>query len=306
MILQRTIAQNVDISGPGLHSGERVSVRFYPAAENEGIVFFRDDRKAFPIPALWSNVIDTHRATTLEHEGLRIRMVEHFLAAAFGLGITNMHVVLDNEEMPILDGSCCRYEDVLRPAGVVEQSAGRQILVPDRPLQVTSGPKHLSVTPSTDLSIDYRLFIPGCAGEHFHYDFNEDDFFPTIGRARTFATADELMTMRSRGLIQGLSEAPGFILLSPQFSIESLEGVFGRSLRSHLYEISSGFVLSAEKPRYAEEAVRHKILDLIGDLALSGTSVRGRFEAHGTGHTDNVALLRKIMESAGRKFRTTN
>lgn len=293
---QRTITREVTFSGSGLHSGRQASVRLHPAPPNEGLVFFRDGTKTHRIPALWRHVVDTSLATTLECEGTRVRTVEHFLAATFAFGINNLHIVMDEEEMPILDGCCETYGNILADAGITEQSETQASLVVVHPIHVETGIKRLTVTPADQLSFTYHLSIPEFGEQNCLYIFSEKSFLREIGRARTFATANDLLTMRTKGLAQGIGESPGFVLVPREFAMDRLRPIFGaQPLEPHFHTVPSGSVLSREKPRFADEAVRHKILDMVGDMILAGHPVVGRFEAYGTGHSENVRLLRKLM-----------
>lgn len=298
---QRTIASSTSIQGRGLHTGTSCRITFHPAEVHHGIVFIRQDLGNGRVPALWNYVHNTDRATTLALGSMEVRTVEHVLAAIFGLGITNLDVVLDHVEVPILDGSAAEFGSLLREAGVVDQSEPRVLLPCGEQVEIVHGRRRLTVQPSSGLSFLYRLYVPGLTPQTVEYEFCEEDFFEAIGNARTFATAADLMAMKGRGLVKGLDDAPGFILTGRATPDASLEDVLGRRpLSSVRHRLPHDDVLSLEPPRHPDEAARHKILDLIGDLALSGCLLTGRFEAVETGHFDNIALLRKMMHCSAR------
>jgi UDP-3-O-[3-hydroxymyristoyl] N-acetylglucosamine deacetylase len=266
---QRTVRSSTVIYGIGLHSGNRTGMAIQPLPVNSGIHFVTLP-KGTQIPAHLDSVADTEYATTLSREGESIRTVEHLLSALHAAGITNLLVKVHGE-IPVLDGSALEFCERLEEIGVEDQDAPRRELVIDRRYEVGKSDRSLVIEPSATFSVSYRLRYPPPVGEQF-YEFEMsgfEAFKSEVAPARTFGFMRDLPMMAELGLGSG-----------------------GRLDNCIL--VGDDNVINTEL-RFPDEFVRHKILDIIGDLYLLGYPVRGRVTARFTGHRDNIALQRAIL-----------
>ena len=267
---QRTIRRSAVIYGLGLHSGTRTGMVIQPLPPNTGIHFLTLPSEKV-VPAHVSQVADTDFATTLSLEGEGIKTVEHLLSALHARGITNLLIKVHGE-IPVLDGSALEFCKVIEEAGIESQRVARRELVIDRPYTVGSGDKTLTLEPYDGFRVSYHLRYPPPIGEQrFEFELGEFEGYKTeIAPARTFGFMRDLKMMAELGLGSG-GRLDNFIL------------------------VGEDNVLNTEL-RFPDEFVRHKILDIIGDLYLLGFPVRGKVTARFTGHRDNIAILRKILE----------
>lgn len=271
---QRTIREASVIYGLGLHSGSRTGMVIQPLPPDSGVHFLTLPQDTL-IPAHVSAVADTDYATTLERQGQSIRTVEHLLSALHAAGITNLLIKVHGE-IPVLDGSAREFCDRLLAIGIEDQEAPRKELAIDRRYEVEGGGgKSLAIEPAEEFSVSYLLRYPPPVGEQYH-EFTLSDFEAyrrEIAPARTFGFMRDLKMINELGLGSG-GRLDNFIL------------------------VGEDDVINTEL-RFPDELVRHKILDVIGDLYLLGYPVRGRVTAKLTGHRDNIALQRAILEAAG-------
>lgn len=267
----RTIGKSVVLHGRGLHSGVRTGAILHPLPPGGGVVFGSLSSDV-TIPATVEYVQSTGYATSLHRDGASVRTVEHLLSALHGYGVTNLLVKMQGE-VPILDGSALEFCDALESAGIVEQDAAVEAWEVDRPYRVGEGDKRLCIEPAPDLEIRYRLEYPPPVGkQEFRYVHRDAaGYRAAIAPARTFGFLEEIETLEAMGLANG-GRLNNCILIGEQ-------GVINPPLR------------------FPDELVRHKILDLLGDLYLLGRPIRGKVTAHRTGHGDNVALLREIRRT---------
>lgn len=267
---QKTIKRSTVIYGLGLHSGKRTGMVLQPLPPNSGIHFLTLPAEKV-ISAHVAEVRETDFATTLSREGENIRTVEHLLSALHARGITNLLIKVHGE-IPVLDGSALEFCKVIDEAGIDGQRLARKELVIDRRYEVGSGDKRLTLEPHDGFAISYLLRYPPPIGEQY-YLFSLDSFEAykdEIAPARTFGFTRDIKMMSELGLGSG-GRLDNFILVGE-------DNVVNTELR------------------FADEFVRHKILDIIGDLYLLGFPVRGKVTARLTGHRDNIAILRKILE----------
>lgn len=271
-IPQRTIASSSVIYGLGLHSGNRTGMVIQPLPPGSGIHFITLPTGT-AIAAHVGSVADTEYATTLSKDGQNIKTVEHLLSALHAAGITNLLIKVHGE-IPVLDGSALAFCDRLLEIGVVDQDAPRLELVVDRRYEIGSpGGKHLVVEPADELSVSYLLRYPAPVGEQA-YEFTLTDFESyrrEIAPARTFGFLRDLPMLNELGLGSG-GRLDNFIL------------------------VGEDEVVNTEL-RFPDEFVRHKILDIIGDLYLLGYPLRARITARFTGHRDNISIQRAILAS---------
>ena len=277
---QRTIINPVSYSGIGLHTGNHTNMTFKPAPVNTGIQFVRVDLNTpMVIPADVDHVIDTVRGTTLGKGNVKVTTVEHVLAAVAGLGIDNCYIELDNNEPPVGDGSAQPYVEVLNQAGIVEQDQPRKFVCVEKPIWVSGqNDTHLVVLPDEEFKVTFTVDYhhPLLRSQYGSFTINPETFQKEIAPARTFCFSYEVDTLRSQGLIKG----------------GSLENAV---------VIGDDKILNETPLRYEDEFVRHKILDLVGDLYLLGYPVKGHFVIARSGHTFNVALARKLRQHLNEK-----
>jgi UDP-3-O-acyl N-acetylglucosamine deacetylase len=271
---QRTIRSNSVMYGMGLHSGRRTGMVLQPLPPDTGIHFLTVPR-GVQIPAHVSTVAETDYATTITRSGESIRTVEHLLSALHAYRISNLLIKVHGE-IPVLDGSSLEFCDHLEQVGVVEQDAARREIVIDRRYEVNDGEhKTLSIEPAEQFSVSYLLQYPLPVGEQYCEFVLTDSqaYREQIAPARTFGFMRDIKMINELGLGSG-GRLDNFILVGE-------DNVINTELR------------------FPDEFVRHKILDIIGDLYLLGYPIRGRVSARLTGHRDNIALQRKILEQAG-------
>jgi len=271
---EQTIRSEIAFTGVGLHSGAQVAMRLVPAAAGSGIVFRRTDLDNFEIPATGRNVAKVSYATSLMRQSVLISTTEHLLSALIGFGVDNVIVEVDNLEVPILDGSALPYVLAFQKVGLRQQRRRREYLKILKEVEVRDGSKFIGVYPGTGYSIDYTIDFPAPIGyETFRGDLATGDYVRQIAPARTFGFKEDEAMLRDMGLIRGASDACAIIL--------TRQGVQNGPLR------------------FPDEFVRHKVLDLIGDLALAGRRIQGRVVAERAGHAMHTALVQRLMRDRG-------
>lgn len=275
MLKQRTIAAPVKTVGIGLHTGRKVSLQLLPAPVDTGIVFRRVDLpEAVDIQADAHAVTDTRLATVLQNGATRVSTVEHLLSGCAGLGIDNLIIELDCEEIPIMDGSAASFLFLIESAGLQEQDAPRKFIVIKKLIEVKDTGKLARLEPfngyKLDFTIDFKHPAVDKTGQRYMIDFADSTYAREIGRARTFGFAHEVEALREMGLARGGSLDNAIVLDEHR-------------------------ILNNEELRYDDEFVRHKILDAIGDLYLAGHPIVGAYVAEKSGHAMNNALLRAMF-----------
>jgi UDP-3-O-[3-hydroxymyristoyl] N-acetylglucosamine deacetylase len=269
--LEQTIASPLEFSGIGLHSGAPVTMRLLPAPAGSGIVFRRTDLDNFEIPANGRNVAKVSYATSLMRQGVLISTTEHLLSALVGMGVDNVIIELDNLELPILDGSAMPYVQAFLDAGIRSQRRRRETIRVLRPVEVREGDKFIGVYPGSGYSIRYTIDFPAPIGrQSTSIDLAAETYGDFISPARTFGYKADEKRLRDMGLIRGASEANA-IVLGPR-------GPENGPLR------------------FNDEYVRHKVLDLIGDLALAGRRIEGHVVAVRAGHAMHTALVSRLLK----------
>lgn len=268
--LERTILFPLEFEGVGLHSGAEVKMRLVPAPAGSGVVFRRTDLDNFEIPATGRNVAKVSYATSLMRQGVLISTTEHLLSALIGLGVDNVIVEVDNLEVPILDGSAKPYVDAMLGAGLKTQRRKREYIKILKEVEVREGAKFIGVYPGDGYGIDYTIDFPEPIGhETFVGDLEAGAYADLIAPARTFGFREDEPMLRNMGLIRGASDACAIII--------------GKG------EVQNGPL------RFGDEFVRHKVLDLIGDLALAGRRIWGNVVAERAGHAMHTALVQRLM-----------
>ena len=278
---EQTIAAPLAFEGVGLHSGAPVRMRLHPAPAGSGVVFRRTDLDDFDIPATGRNVAKVSYATSLMRQGVLISTTEHLLSALTGLSIDNCIVELDNLELPILDGSALPYVRAIREAGMKTQRRRRQYLRVLKPMEIHDGDKFLGLYPSDTYSIDYSIDFPAPIGrQRLSLDLLSGEYASLIAPARTFGFREDEQKLRDMGLIRGVSPESAIIVAR------------GRVANGPL--------------RFPDEFVRHKVLDLIGDLALAGRQILGRVVAERAGHAMHTALVSRLLRDRSTCTLTTH
>lgn len=282
MAFEQTIKSAVECSGVGLHSGAPCRLRILPAAAGTGVIFRRVDLDDFEIEATGRNVAKVSYATSLMKKGVLISTTEHLLSAFIGVGVDNAIVELDNLELPILDGSAQPFVEMILRAGLKQQRKKRVYWRILKEVELRDGDKFISLQPANGYSVSYAIDFPHplIGKERFEVelmgrnergfpDLDGDFYRRDIAAARTFGFLHEAEAMRKMGLIRGASEENAIVL--------TRDGVKNGPLR------------------YEDEFVRHKVLDLIGDLALLGHRILGRVTADRAGHAMHTALVSLLL-----------
>ena len=279
MLRQRTLKTLVSASGVGLHTGQKVRMTLRPAPADTGVVFRRIDLASpVDLPARAELVGETRLSSCLVRDGVKVYTVEHLMSALGGLGVDNVYVDLDASELPIMDGSASPFVLLIQQAGIVEQAAPKRFLRVVRRVEVRDADKWARLEPfegyKLSFSIDFRHPVIERSTQSVEVNFAETSYLKEIARARTFGFMHEVEDLRDSGLALG--------------------GGLDNAVVLDEYR-----VLNAEGLRFADEFIRHKLLDAIGDLYLLGKPLLGAFSAHKSGHALNNRLLRAVLAQAG-------
>lgn len=273
-VQRKTINTPVSIRGIGLHSGIYTTVELRPVPAGSGVTFVRVDLDGLRIPALQASTTALDHATTVGKDDVQIGTVEHLLAAIMACGISDLDIEIDGPEVPIIDGSAVPFMHLIDAAGVRELDAEIAVLRLREPVEVIDGEKSIRIVPSNRLVIRYKIDFdhPAIGRESFHFDFGHDSFLRKIAPARTFGFMRDVEKLRAAGLARGGSVENAVVLDD--------RGVVNGPLR------------------FRDEFVRHKILDLVGDLALIGRPLVGEITATKAGHSMHSRLVAEILRAA--------
>lgn len=276
---QRTLSKPVSFSGIGIHTGKNVTMRFRPSEESSGIIFQRVDLPGHPtIPATLQYVVDTSRSTNLGIGDMRIYTVEHVMAALRAYQIDNLLIEVNNMEPPVGNGSSDVFIQMIEEAGITEQKAVKPIYVLQEPVILSEGGIHLIALPSPEYRISYTLSYPGhpILNSQFHsISLSADSFKNEIASCRTFSLYQEVAYLMDKGLIRGGSLDNAVVVHDK--AVYSKGGLF-----------------------FKNEMVRHKILDLIGDLSLTGLEIRAHIISHRSGHPSNYVFAQCLDKALRR------
>ena len=276
MISQRTVKTQIRTTGVGLHSGVRVNLALRPALPDTGIVFRRID---LPSPCDFvvapERVTDTRLCSALEGNGAKVATVEHLMSALAGLGIDNLYVDIDGPEVPILDGSAAPWVYLIQAAGIELQHVAKRFIRVLKTVRIEEGDKWAQYSPlegcTLSFSIDFDHPVFRQSAKEMHIDLGRDSYVKEVSRARTFGFMNEVEYLRSNGLALGGTLDNAIVM--DEFRVLNNDGL-----------------------RYADEFVKHKVLDAVGDLYLTGHPILGAFSAYKSGHGLNNKLLRALTE----------
>ncbi|MDR0565002.1 MAG: UDP-3-O-acyl-N-acetylglucosamine deacetylase [Azoarcus sp.] len=278
MIRQRTLKSVVTATGVGLHGGRKVNLVLRPANVDTGIIFYRVDVKpAVELPVDPYSVCDTRLCSGLEKNGHKVGTIEHLMSALAGLGIDNLHIEVDAPEIPILDGSAGPFVFLLQSAGIVEQPAPKKFLRVKKTVEYREEDKLVRLSPYDGFRLQFSIIFNHPAVDststEVEIDFAKDSYVRDVSRARTFGFMQDVEFMQANGL------------------------ALGGSLENAIV-VDEHRVLNAEGLRYADEFVKHKVLDAIGDLYICGHPLLAAYTAHKAGHALNNRLLRILLEDS--------
>jgi UDP-3-O-[3-hydroxymyristoyl] N-acetylglucosamine deacetylase/3-hydroxyacyl-[acyl-carrier-protein] dehydratase len=296
---QHTIKQPVSFTGIGLHTGIQSTITFYPAPEDYGYRFIRTDlEEHVEIPAIVDYVVDLSRGTTLGIGDVLVHTVEHVLAALVGLGIDNCKIELSAKEPPVGDGSSIPYVSVLKEAGIIEQSAERNYFVVDETVSYTNEVKGVDyVALPTD---DYRITVmidyynPALGSQHSGMFNLQKEFETEFAPARTFCFFTEILMLLEQGLIKGGNLNNAIVIVDKEVAQKDLETLKKKFNLPEAPTAGSTGILSDMPLRFKNEPARHKLLDLLGDLALVGVPMKAQILAARPGHANNIEFAKKL------------
>ena len=273
---QTTLAKSVSMSGIGLHTGVDVNITLRPAPDNTGYIFVRTDLDNFEIPASVEHISHCSYATTLMRRGVVLSTCEHLLSALRGSGVDNCFIDIDNIELPICDGSSEDFVELIEHAGIVEQDAPKRVFRVLKKVVLELGDRRMSIEPADRFQIDCTINFPHPWIDRQSYTFvmGNGCFGEQIASARTFGFTSEIEALRKANLARGGSLDNAIVL-------------------------TSDGMLNDTPLRFDDEFVRHKILDIIGDLALLGMPVQGHVTAEKSGHSVHAQLMSKLLKTSG-------
>ncbi len=268
---QRTIKKPVEVIGIGLHKGEPIKLRLEPLSADAGIVFYREDL-ALRIPLSPSSVIDTRMATVIGSEKGFISTIEHFLSALYAYGIDNLRVVVDGNEMPIMDGSSISFCLLLDEAGIEELNVPKKVISLKQTVEVRDGDKFVRLSPSDTATFDFKIKFdhPVIGEQSEQFEFSTHNFIEEIARARTFGFVKDIQYLQSQNLALGAT----------------LQNAIG--LDDHK-------ILNPEGLRFDNEFAKHKVLDAMGDMMISGYNILAKYESFAGSHNLNYQLTSKLL-----------
>lgn len=296
---QHTLKREISVSGTGLHTGKNVNITFKPAHENHGIKFKRIDIENKPvIDADVDNVVDTSRGTTLEQNGASVYTTEHVLAAIIGSGIDNILIELDQLEIPIMDGSSKYFVEAFEKVGVVEQNADREYIEITSNIEYINPGNKVKITasPSDDykinVDIDFETKVLNTQSAKLN---NINNFNEEISKCRTFVFLHELEFLLKNDLIKGGDLSNAIVFVNKKVSQKELDHLAALFNKPKIKVLKEGILNNLEL-QYPNEPARHKLLDVVGDLALLGKPIKGTITAKRPGHMSNVQFAKLIKQ----------
>ena len=296
---QRTLVNTYSFEGKGLHTGKYAHLNIKPAPANTGIVFVRTDAEGQPqIKALAENVSQTSRCTTISKGGVSVWTIEHLMSALTGLGVDNAYIELDNEEVPILDGSARFYVEAILKDGLEVQDAERNYITLSEPVEIkdeTTG-SYIRISPAQEtdyeLTVDFNSRILGVQTAHWDYDM---DYAEQIAPCRTFVFFHEIEFLAANGLVKGGDVDNAIIIVEHPVKDEQISRLANLFDIPKLEVTGEGY-LNNLTLHFPDECGRHKLLDLIGDLRLCGGFLRAKIDAYKPGHSINTAAAKIVRK----------
>ncbi len=299
MVKQTTIATEVSLTGVGLHTGQEVTMTFKPAPVNNGFTFVRVDLEGMPIIEADANyVVNTQRGTNLEKRGVMIQTPEHVLAALVGCDLDNVIIELNASELPIMDGSSKYFVEAIQKTGVVEQDAERKVYIVKDVITYTDEAtgSEITVIPSdhycVTAMVDFGTKVLGTQNATMK---NITEFKDQIANCRTFSFLHELESLLNNGLIKGGDLNNAIVYVDKEISPETMENL-KKAFNKDSITVKENGILDNLTLHYPNEAARHKLLDIIGDLSLIGTKIQGKIIANKPGHFVNTQFAKKLSK----------
>ena len=296
---QKTLKESIQVSGVGLHTGKAVNLVMKPASVGTGFKFVRVDLEGQPtIPADVFKVSSTNRGTVISQGDVVVSTIEHVLSALRGLSVDNAILEIDGPEMPIMDGSAKHFTEAINKSGLVEQDAEREYLVIDEPVEFKdeeTGSEYLAL-PADHFEITVMIdFNSQVLGQQYAHLYNLDDYDERISSCRTFVFLHELEMLINQDLIKGGDLDNAIVIVDRVMQKDELKKLAEKLDKPNIEVVEEG-VLNTTDLRFKNEPARHKLLDVIGDLALVGKPIKGRIVATKPGHTSNVRFARILKK----------
>ena len=304
---QKTIKDKIYFSGKGIHTGVFTNMILVPAKENNGIVFIRTDKDNIRVKANVENIYSTERSTNLKKNSVFVKTVEHILAAIVGNNIDNIDILIDNEEVPILDGSAKEFSEKITRVGLIEQKSCKYIYNIDKEIYYKdeeSGTEIIAIPDEEyciDVTIDYNSPTLGVQQSNLS---SVKNFNSEIASSRTFCFLNELELLLENNLIKGGDINNAIVIVENKIDKRKLSN-FAKVFDKNDIQITESGILNNLKLRHKNEAARHKLLDVIGDLALIGFPIKAKITAMKPGHTHNTNFAKKIRDLILKDMKTT-
>ena len=296
---QHTLASEVTLEGKGLHTGKNVTLTLKPAPENTGFIFVRIDLEGHPIIEADANYVsNTERGTVLEKKGVKIQTCEHILAALVGMDLDNVIIELNASEPPIMDGSAKYFVEAIEKAGIIEQEAERDEYIVREVISYVNEEtgSEITIIPADEYQITTMVdFGTKILGTQNAYMYNISEFKTDIANARTFSFLHELEMLLDLGLIKGGDLNNAIIYVDKEISSQTMDKL-KKIFNKNEVAVKPNGVLDNITLHYSNEAARHKLLDVVGDLALVGTRIRGKVIANKPGHFTNTQFVKKLSK----------
>ena len=304
LIHQRSIQKEVSLCGTGLHTGKKSMITFKPAPVNYGYRFVRTDVENSPeIPALIDNVVDVLRGTTIALNGVKVHTTEHVLAALYGLQIDNCRIELSGPEPPVMDGSSHPFAEALLEAGFQEQDEPKNYLVIDETIEYHDADNSVDIVAlpldsfRVTVMVDYKN--PALGSQHSGLFDLDKEFVKEFSSSRTFCFLSEVEGLANQGIIKGGDIDNAIVIIDKAMKEEELN-TLGKKLGKENLLLGENGILNNRELRFANEPARHKLLDLLGDIALLGMPLQAQVLAARPGHASNVAFVRQLKKYADR------
>lgn len=298
---QKTLIHSISLRGVGLHTGIECELTLKPASENVGIFFTRIDLENKPIIfADVNNVVETNRGTTLQKYNVKVHTVEHVLSVLYGLGIDNANVELSGPEPPILDGSALPFVNLIRKAGIKSQKANKDILKVDKTVRYKKSDEEIEINilPYDHFKITFFMDygLPDFGVQYTSIENVAMEFEKEIAPARTFGLLSEIEMLKENNLIKGGSLENAVVFVDKEVNSTEKKLISEIVRKNNELSFKKGTILNSDGLRFDNEPVRHKVLDLVGDLALFGKPILGHVIAKKSGHSANIELVKELRK----------